>query len=141
MEKENETSQHSLQAPSVTTCSCTGGGSLGLGISKDALLKALTEATVDQVRERAGLSPTIYIDTTSTGVGGGCGSPSLGRCSPSPEQKLEFFVEPNEEKDEMRCLPPVSVILPLQPLENRVNASHSVTSNTHILLRKEQQVH
>ena len=41
----------------------------------------------------------------------------------------------------MRCLTPVSMILSLQPLENWVSTSHSVTYDTHILLRKEQQVH
>lgn len=101
----------------------------------------LTEATVHRVGEHAGLSPAIHISTTSRGMGGGHGSPSLGRCSQSPEQKLEFFVEPHEEKDEMRCLTPVSMILSSQPLENRASTSHSVTYNTHILLRKEQQVH
>lgn len=82
-----------LQAPSDATWSRMWGGSPGLGTSKDALLKALTEATVHHVRERAGPSPTTYISTTSTGKDGGHGSPSLGRCSQSPEQKLEFFVE------------------------------------------------
>lgn len=72
----------------------------------------------------------IYINNTSRCISGHL-SPSLKSCSQSPE----FFLEPHEEKDEMRCLTPASMILSLQPFENWV--LHTLSYNTQVLLRKE----